>query len=399
MNSLRPYQIQALETLRKHQKGICVLPTGAGKTLIFMEDVKRRFDNAEEPLTVVVVAPKILLSAQLLNEFQQYFKSNSKIIYTNVHSGEDGITKPELIQATSKLVQNLNYHHIIFTTYKSLPRINEAQIHIDVAIFDEAHHSVFESNFIGVAQTSQTAKNSYFYTATPRHIVGKSTMANSTVYGGTIISLPPKDLVQGGFILPPRVVAYDASENEDENILNFIDGIEEKNPKILVAVPTTQKMMDLFTETELLSELEERGFHIFHITSKYGCIYNHQKLSREEFFKTLDDVGNDDDEKLIIFHHSIISEGISINALSHALILRNLSVVDYVQTMGRILRLHKEDSYKIQNGILSPGEYHKYKKPFGVIAFPAKDRRGSKIEQKLQSIVDTLFVKGDTLIA
>lgn len=88
-----------------------------------------------------------------------------------------------------------------------------------------------------------------------------------------------------------------------------------------------------------------------------------------------------------------------INALSHALILRNLSVVDYVQTMGRILRLHKEDSYKIQNGILSPGEYHKYKKPFGVIAFPAKDRRGSKIEQKLQSIVDTLFVKGDTLIA
>lgn len=399
MTNLRPYQLQALETLRKHQKGICVLPTGAGKTVIFMEDVKRRIDSAEGPLTVVIVAPKILLSAQLRNEFQNYLNKNSNIIYTNIHSGEDGITNVELIQATSNLVRNLNYHHIIFTTYKSLPRINEAGVHIDVAIFDEAHHSVFESNFVGVAHTSQTAKHSYFYTATPRHIAGKSTMANSTVYGGTIISLPPKELVQGGFILPPRVMAYDAVENDDENILNFIDGIEDSNPKILVAVPTTQKMMDLFTETELLSELEGRGFHIFHITSKYGCVYNHQKLSREEFFKALEEVGNNDNERLIIFHHSIISEGISINSLSHSLILRNLSVVDYIQTLGRVLRLHKEDSLKLQNGLLQPGEYHNYKKPFGVIAFPAKDKRGSKIEQKLQSIVDTLFVRGETLIA
>lgn len=87
------------------------------------------------------------------------------------------------------------------------------------------------------------------------------------------------------------------------------------------------------------------------------------------------------------------------SGMSHALLLRNLSIVDYVQTIGRILRLHREDSLKLQSGAIQPGEYHKYKKPFGVIAFPSKDSRGVKIEQKLQSVVDTLFVEGKVLIA
>jgi hypothetical protein len=224
-------------------------------------------------------------------------------------------------------------------------------------------------------------------------------MANSTVYGGTIVSVPPKELVENGYILPPIVKSYQASDYEEDNIINFIDEIDHENPKILVAVPSAQKMMDLFTETELLNQLYERGYNVFHITSKYGCILNQQKVSRTEFFDKLSSIGNDDNQKLIVFHHSIISEGISINGMSHALLLRNLSVIDYVQTIGRILRLHKEDSMKLQSGAIQPGEYHKYKKPCGVIAFPSKDARGNKIEQKLQSIVDTLFVRGEVLIA
>lgn len=398
MKHLRPYQIKALDTLKSNNKGICVLPTGSGKTLIFMEDIKRRIQETDIPLSIVVVAPKILLSSQLLSEFQNHLKDVKNIFYTEVHSGEEGTTDVEQIQNIHKIFQKMKYHHLMFTTYKSLPRINESGISIDVAIFDEAHHSVFESNFVGVAETSRTSKSSYFYTATPRHTASKTTMANSEVYGGTILALPPKELVDGGYILPPRVETYDASETDDVNIINFIDEIEGQNPKILVAVPSTQKMMDMFVETELLIELESRGFNVFHITSKYGCVFNNQKLSRAEFFDKLNEIGNDDDKKLIIFHHSIISEGISVNGMSHALLLRNLSIIDYVQTIGRILRLHQEDSRKLQNGELLPGEYDKYRKPCGVIAFPANDSRGTKIQRSLQNIVDTLFVKGQVLV-
>lgn len=385
MNSLRPYQIQALIALQKHNKGILAIPTGGGKTLIFMEDVKRRFDNAEEPLTVVVVAPKILLSAQLLNEFQQYFKSNSKIIYTNVHSGEDGITKPELIQATSKLVQNLNYHHIIFTTYKSLPRINEAQIHIDVAIFDEAHHSVFESNFIGVAQTSQTAKNSYFYTATPRHIAGKSTMANSTVYGGTIISLPPKDLVQGGFILPPRVKIkkFNILQREElsagvdcDNIIETID--ETYSQKILVCAKSSKQIMDLMVDTDFVSLLNERGYSYMYITSKTGAVIDGLKVSKTEFFDTLNAWGNTMSKKFIVIHRSILSEGISINGLETVIFLRNMDVIEMTQNIGRVLR-----------------KGHKSKN-FGLCIVPVYSNVGVATEKRINSLIENMF--GETAI-
>lgn len=396
---LRPYQSKALDALRKHNKGIITLPTGGGKTMIFMEDVKRRLLSSKENLTVVVVAPKILLATQLYKDFQSYFSDFRNILYTQVHSGENGTTDFKMVNSINYLSKQLNNHNLIFTTYKSLGRINEAEIAIDVAIFDEAHHSVFESNFVGVAETSRVSKNSYFYTATPRHTNSKETMSNSQVYGGTIFSIPPKELVEHGYILPPVVKAYEASEYEDENIIRFIDEIDHQNPKILVAVPSAQKMMDLFVETELLSQLQERNYNVFHITSKYGCILNNEKLSREEFFIKLNEIGNDDNQKLIIFHHSIISEGISINGMSHALLLRNLSVIDYVQTIGRILRLHHEDSKRLESGCIQPGEYHKYKKPCGVIAFPSKDSRGNKIERQLQNIVDTLFVRGEVLVA
>jgi len=364
-----------------------------------MEDVRRRIIEAQHPLVIVIVAPKILLSSQLSNEFQRYLKDCSNIFQSSIHSGEDGITDPGTIRTSHNLIQSLNYHHLMFTTYKSLPRIHEAGISIDVAIFDEAHHSVLESNFVGVAQTSHSAKNSFFFTATPRHTDSKTTMANSTVYGGTILALSPKELVSSGYILPPRVECYEASESDDVNIIHFIDSIEGMNPKILVAVPSTDVMMNLFTETDLLRELEDCDFNVLHITSKYGCIVNHQKKSRVEFFSELNQIGNDDDKKMIVFHHSIISEGISVDAMSHALLLRNLSVVDYVQTIGRILRLHRDDSKNLQEGKLQPGDYHLYKKPCGVIAFPADDSRGNNIQKRLQAIVDTLFIEGKPLIA
>jgi superfamily II DNA or RNA helicase len=399
MKSLRPYQVKALASLSTHNKGIVIIPTGGGKTLIFMEDIKRRISQSETPLTIVIVAPKILLSSQLSNEFEGYLKGFSNVFQSHIHSGEDGITDPSEIITAHNLIQELNYHHLMFTTYKSLPRIHEAGIDIDVAIFDEAHHSVFESNFVGVAQTSETAKNSFFFTATPKHTDSKTTMANSSVYGGTILSIPPKELVSSAYILPPQVETYEASETDDVNIINFIDNIEYINPKILVAVPSTQKMMDMFTETELLNHLQERGFNVFHITSKYGCVVNNVQKTRVEFFEELSRIGNDDNEKLIIFHFAILSEGISIEGLSHALLLRNLSIVDYVQTIGRILRLHREDSKKLQEGTIKPGEYHLYKKPCGVIAFPTNDSRGSIIQRRLQSIVNTLFIEGKTLVA
>lgn len=380
MKHLRPYQIKALDTLKSNNKGICVLPTGSGKTLIFMEDIKRRIQETDIPLSIVVVAPKILLSSQLLSEFQNHLKDVKNIFYTEVHSGEEGTTDVEQIQNIHKIFQKMKYHHLMFTTYKSLPRINESGISIDVAIFDEAHHSVFESNFVGVAETSRTSKSSYFYTATPRHTASKTTMANSEVYGGTILALPPKELVDGGYILPPRVKIKKfevmpsnelSCEVDCNNIIETID--ETSTRKILVCAKSSKQIMDLMVETNFICSLKERNFSYMYITSKTGAIVDGSKVTRDVFFKTLNEWGKTPNKKFIVMHRSILSEGISISGLETAIFLRNMNVIEMTQNIGRILR--------------KDGQFKK----FGLCVVPVYSNVGIATEKSLKLLIGDMF--------
>ena len=67
--TLRPHQQRALDALLTASIGRVTIPTGGGKTLVMIEDVKRRLLNATTPQTIVVVAPRILLAVQLYEEF------------------------------------------------------------------------------------------------------------------------------------------------------------------------------------------------------------------------------------------------------------------------------------------------------------------------------------------
>ena len=87
MLTLLPYQQRALDAVQKSIKGTCYIPTGGGKTLVMMEDARQRILNALEPMTFVIVAPRILLANQLCSEFEEYLKEHN-IFYTHCHTGE-----------------------------------------------------------------------------------------------------------------------------------------------------------------------------------------------------------------------------------------------------------------------------------------------------------------------
>ena len=55
--------------MKTHSKGQIIVPTGGGKTMCMIEDVRRLFAQDSLPKTVVVVAPRILLANQLSSEF------------------------------------------------------------------------------------------------------------------------------------------------------------------------------------------------------------------------------------------------------------------------------------------------------------------------------------------
>jgi predicted helicase len=411
MLTLLPYQQRALKAVQNSIKGSVYIPTGGGKTVVMMEDARQRVLNALEPMTFVVVAPRILLANQLCSEFEEYLKDQN-VSYLHVHSGEthhQSSTRSDVIEEYNDTAIGSGKHQFIFTTYNSIQRVNEANLKIDVVYFDEAHHCVKPSNFVGIAHTSAVADNAYFFTATPKFNNSKESMNNTDVYGSNIISIPAQELIDAGSIIPPKVVTYESQtirtkENapfvDAENIIGILSEIEENiTPKVLVASPSTKVIWNMFTESDLLQELNDLGYTIMHITSKHGAYINKQKVSREVFFEKMNEFGNDPDHKFIVFHYSILSEGMNVHGLTHCIMLRNLPVIEMAQTIGRVIRMNKDDRKAIADGTMKAGEFAFYKKPFGTITIPVNNNYGDKIARQLQNVVDTIFVKGEVPVA
>ena len=390
---LREHQQKAVDVLREYNKGQIIVPTGGGKTMIAITDVVNRLQHLwdynknekqfVEPKTIVVVAPRILLAQQLSAEFLE-FVTNAAVLH--VHSGEthhDSTTNSEVIREW--ITSHWKEHRIIFTTYHSLHRVQEADVDVDTIYFDEAHNSV-QKHFIGATEYySIYAKRCYFFTATPKHSATpmKVGMNDEDIYGKVLINVPAPKLVNQGYILPPKVIIKEIDVPDDSRFTwerdcdHLISTIDETNvDKILICVRKTKQIVDLVSQTDYVNELVLRGYSLMYITSKQGAFIDGKKVNREKFFDTLNTWGRDKDKRFIVMHHSILSEGINVKGLEAALFLRNMDYIGISQTIGRVIR----------TGDVS--------KTYGLVVVPCYDRVGISTSRKVEAVVDTIFNKG-----
>lgn len=398
---LRQHQAQILDAMNQHKIGQIVVPTGGGKTLCMIMNLLQRF--VQNPGQVaVVVAPRILLAEQLSAEFLEFITSANVM---HVHSGEThhySTTKSEKI--ADWVTQHADTNRIIFTTYHSLGRVVDAGVNVDVAYFDEAHNSTQKKHFISVAATSLSADSKYFFTATPKHHTNPNAngMNNVSIYGNVIHNVRAQHLIETGCIIPPQVDTYKvditrdkrtAAEADRNMIVDILDTLEG-NPKVLVAAPSTKVMWNMLTNSDILKELEDRGFGILHITSKHGAYVNRTKVNREVFFDTLTEWGKDKSKKFVLLHYSILSEGINVPGLTNCIMLRQMPIIEMAQTVGRVIRMDKDDAADIASGKIPAGACHLYRKQFGSVIVPVFTNYGSAIAKRLQGVVDTIFVQG-----
>jgi hypothetical protein len=150
----------------------------------------------------------------------------------------------------------------------------------------------------------------------------------------------------------------------------------------------------MLSKTDVLDSLNEMGYDILHITSKHGAYINREKVGRDKFFQTLTEWGKDDNKKFIVFHYSILSEGINVPGLTHTILLRNLPVIEMAQTIGRVIRLHKDDAQDIAEGKIIPGKLSDYRKPHGVVTVPLCGKASLATRNRLQKVIDLIFVDG-----
>jgi hypothetical protein len=179
----------------------------------------------------------------------------------------------------------------------------------------------------------------------------------------------------------------------------MIDGLDDRNAqKVLVAAPSSKVLWQMLSRTTVLRDLSERGYDVLHITSKFGAYVNHMKVDRETFFDTFNTWGQQPERKFIIFHYSILSEGINVHGLTHTILLRNLPIVEMAQTIGRVIRLNKDDAKDIAAGKIEAGNFAMYRKSTGFVTVPVFKNYGKKTQRRLEEVVDTIFVKGQPAI-
>jgi superfamily II DNA or RNA helicase len=322
----------------------------------------------------------------------------------HVHTGEThhySSTKPSDIHNWSLRAYK---HQLIFTTYNSLQQLQRAEIKVDTIYFDEAHNSIQRHFFPAVEYFAAEAERCYFFTATPKYsnVIGKAGMNDVEVYGNIIAKVPAPQLVQNGYIIPPKVIATqmrlsvkgeDIAERDCEYLLQTI----QQNPvdKILICAKATKHIIGLLSETDFAEQLAEDGYSVMHITSKHGAFIDGEKVNREVFFDILNQWGKDADKKFVVLHHSILAEGINISALEAVVFMRSMDIVGIGQTVGRTLRLHPQDAAGIRSGALVAGALESYTKSYGLVICPTFDKASTGTAQKVQNVVDIIFNQGE----
>jgi len=370
-----------------YDKGQIIVPTGGGKTLTMIVDTQRRHDVVNNGTTTVVVAPRILLAEQLCSEFLEVVDTaNTHIMH--VHSGETqhfSTTKADQIHIFASVARTAGENVIIFTTYHSLHRVMDADIEVNTIYFDEAHNSVQRNFFPATEFFSNGADRCYFYTATPKHslTITKPGMNDPAVYGQVLVNVPAPELVEQGYILPPKVVVKQLPMIKGRKVVfaddcdNLIETIDDNNiDKTLICARTTKQIINLLTHSDFCAELRQRNYSWMTITSKTGAIIDGKKVNRDVFFDILNTWGKDPEKKFVVIHHSILSEGINVSGLEAVIFMRNMDYIGISQSIGRVIRLGDKT------------------KTFGLVCIPTYDAVGIGTAKKVQAVVDVVFNQG-----
>jgi hypothetical protein len=76
-----------------------------------------------------------------------------------------------------------------------------------------------------------------------------------------------------------------------------------------------------------------------------------------------------------------------------------MDVIGITQTIGRVIRLHHNDAAGLRSGTITPGNLSQYQKSFGLVIIPTFSSVGIGTAKKIQSVVDTIFAKGEPAIS
>ena len=411
---LEKHQEEQLQKTKNYNKGILTAPTGTGKTypMAFVAS-----DAIKEGVEVVMVKfPRISLVTQQVGSFVAIFNqellSYQQPYQIMIHSGNDiefidykslaeelengkisikkykelevnrlketcGLANIEAVSSFQEACIKINAQPkgkpiVVYTTYhsnqKSVDIIETCGLNIELDINDEAQYLVQEKFFECIENYSPPRQ--YFWTATLKSQVeswikeetGRA-MKNKLIFGDII------NAIKNNLIVPMikswvSIGNTTISESDlDKNTYQIVDetfkDLDSKfklGGKLLVAVGKKKQLRNLIKKSK---HFADKGIELLTVHSDRNLVtYNGNIITREKFESLKDDLGKDENTKLIIAHYDILSEGIDIQGMLGVLILRNMSESKFLQTIGRACRIYRPNPEL---------------KKFGMVYFPNLD--------------------------
>lgn len=462
--TLQEHQLQAVAATLQNYVGQFCYPTGTGKTIIqahaIIEDIKNR--GTENPGVYVILAPRIMLAAQIYEEIWKEVVVGHKIPcnFFSLHSGKpaniakiakkmgeksenidqdddedyaqigielrkngidtnaenfgSGTSIKNLIEAKER-AEYLGRPLIICSTYHSSEKLHIEDFNISMMLADEGHNAVATgfSHIHGL-----NAEKRFYFTATRKFTDGVLGMNNEddSIFGPVLDQMSPREAVERGLILRPRIhfitteAPVDESMIVDADVKAITGGFIQHTKvcggigaKLLVAARGTQHIRSVREHSNNFEQLRTTrpSLSVFEITSAHGALINGEKVSRENFLATLQGLKNSDEA--LIIHYDILSEGIDVPGITGIMPLRGLGISKFLQTFGRATRLHPQDRANLQSGKIKPNDLNWFVKQYAWIILPNYGEYGSEItssavETYIPAIRDFGFIPSEDVI-
>jgi superfamily II DNA or RNA helicase len=431
MKKLRTYQEEAVDKAFLSNKGIVCLPTGSGKTAIQASIILK--DMTENPgfRTYLVLAPKIVLSYQLLKEyFIDFNNSGAKFWYAGLHSGggveikefedaRDGdidfqhievTTSSSIIRGEIDKARTQNIPIIIFGTYHSAERAGMAigEESFNITICDEGHYLVSDQFEGLVKEEGIPTEKIIFFTATMQTTssdTGKG-MNNIDRFGEVIYSKVPREMIDDGYMVRPRmhIIRFDQDLNKDELVDNAGKIVAEsfhqheyiirRTGKMLVTCTGSPMLLSILKSSDIRTLKRRRGVSVYAIGSdpEIGNQIDGVQYNRQEFLRRLRSDGQVAGKEMLILHIDILTEGIDVPGITGILPFRSLKKSKFVQTLGRATRICREDLEGFSDGEYTHHELSKMIKPYAWVMIP--DIEGEDSAEDIRDLIRELRTYG-----
>ena len=314
MITLRPYQIQSIELLResfkKNRRILLVLPTGAGKTLIFAQMVKMAYDKGTR---VLVATDRIELFSQTLDAISRH-NINPQIITAKTKSffpdAPVTIAMCETLSRRIKKWKDINYSP-------------------NLLICDEAHKGNFfklldafpQASVIGATATPINKKIHLYYTDIINDIdvnelieLGYLCQAKSYQMQDSFDDIPVQ---RGEFVEKQLFVHFDKKKLYDGCVQKYLE--KTPNQKALVYC------VNIEHSVKMCEEFNKAGIKSFCITSKTPM--NERKKIIKEYT---------DNQFYVLVNCGCLTHGVDIPEIKVIIMNRaTMSLVLFLQCIGR----------------------------------------------------------------